>query len=77
MNEAKPASGCTVEDHVRFLRWVDKEYGILDVFGGCGCEHGFKPARDCPNEACERAEMHRLYDKIMSESNADLTGRRK
>jgi hypothetical protein len=68
-NNAKPDSGCTVEGLVRFLKWADREYGISDVFYGCGCEHGFKPARDCPNDGCKRAEMHRLFDKIMPESN--------
>ncbi len=48
----------------RFLELLDSEYEISSSFHGNGCEHGFKPAKSCPNKECNFAELQKLYEKL-------------
>ena len=55
----------------RLYKLLDDEYGITDDLGGNGCEHGFKPARSCPNAGCHTAELGRLWDEFFEAVHAD------
>ena len=62
----------SLEDQAQFFSKLDKLFwsmendaNFLDNWCGNGCEHGFKPACDCPNDGCEDADMHRLWKELM------------
>ena len=40
---------------------IGKYYGIEESNISNGCEHGFKPATDCPNPDCEFSLIVKLY----------------
>jgi len=43
---------------------LQKQYDMLSDFIGNGCEHGFKPAKSCPNEGCCKADAHKAYEAL-------------
>lgn len=43
---------------------LDAVYGITSDIYGNGCEHGFKPSHDCPNEACAERRMALLWEEF-------------
>ena len=47
-----------------FLKLLDNEHGLIDSWYGNGCEHGFKPSRECTNEDCNDRNLQRLWDEI-------------
>lgn len=42
------------------------EYEPLSHLIGNGCEHGFKPAKACPNEDCRERKLHRALDAAIA-----------
>lgn len=66
MSEAKNEMTNPVQRLVmlRFLDLLDEEYDLTSDFYGNGCEHGFKPAKDCTNKDCKYAELHKLFEKL-------------
>jgi len=40
------------------LARLDEYFGISESLYGTGCDHGVKPARDCPNEDCPQRLAH-------------------
>ena len=58
-NEPEPQ-----DDRLLLLKMIESEYDLIGSWWGNGCDHGFKPAKDCQNENCERRKMHRLWDNI-------------
>ena len=51
-------------DVERLFELLDDNYCLTYDLHGNGCEHGFKPAKKCPNADCTDAELHRLIGKI-------------
>jgi hypothetical protein len=47
---------------------LDEYYGITSDIQGNGCEHGFKPATDCPNEGCDMRRMAVLWGEFTGEN---------
>jgi hypothetical protein len=43
---------------------VDKYFNITSDLIGNGCEHGFKPAKDCPNKDCDKAKAHKAWEAL-------------
>ena len=54
-----------VDGLVSLLRLIDEEYGLVDSWISNGCEHGYKPAKDCPNQNCSAANMQSLWDSLI------------
>ena len=46
------------------LREIDNYFGITSTFIGAGCEHGFKPAKNCPNEKCDARLAHLAWQSL-------------
>jgi len=65
---AKRESSCLSpvgrEEFLSLLKMINEEYGLIGSWYGNGCEHGFKPAKNCPNENCSLGQMHRLWEKV-------------
>ena len=64
-DKTNPLSTVAVDPLVNLLRLIDSEYDLVGSWIGNGCEHGFKPAKSCPNADCNHAEMHRLWDELL------------
>jgi len=45
-------------DVVEAFRLFMKYYDPVGHLAGNGCEHGFKPAANCPNEGCDERNLH-------------------
>lgn len=43
-------------------------YDPTDHLSGNGCHHGFKPAKNCPNEDCEERNLHRALERRLTGS---------
>lgn len=54
----------TLPMHV--LKSVVTYTDLLGDFTGNGCEHGFKPAKSCPNPFCEARRLHVYVDAVLN-----------
>lgn len=54
-----PAEFTAPEPLAEALRLADRLFEMSSSFVQNGCTHGFKPAANCPNEACDERRLHR------------------
>lgn len=50
----------------RLLTLIESDYRLLSSWYS-GCEHGFSPAKTCPNENCNPRIMQRLWDDVVGD----------
>jgi hypothetical protein len=62
----------SIEDQKRLAAMLNNEYQINADLGGNGCIHGFKPARDCPNEDCDTRRLDSLWHNFWTELFGEL-----
>jgi len=51
---------------IKLLKDLDSWYGFISDWHGNGCEHGFKPAKDCPNKDCKDAELNQRFHDLVN-----------
>lgn len=49
---------------LKLISQIDHEFGVTSHFCGNGCEHGFKPALDCPNPECKTKQQHIAWNAL-------------
>ena len=55
-----------LEDLRKLLVKLNFEFEMEDSWISNGCEHGHKPAKDCPNPDCADAMLHKEYDRLVN-----------
>lgn len=46
------------------LTALDRYFSITESLHGNGCEHGFKPAKACPNQECDARVAHEAWEAL-------------